>query len=48
MLQFDCNVDAFEPNVIHFWERYQSFTTMNDIRASPEHCGFMNEVSRAG
>lgn len=44
VLQFECNTDAFDKNVFHFWERYERFTNMNDARASPEHCQFMNEV----
>lgn len=42
---FECNVDPFEKNVFHFWERYDSFQIMNDIRASPEHTKFLNDVS---
>ncbi|BBN14298.1 hypothetical protein MPTK1_6g10490 [Marchantia polymorpha subsp. ruderalis] len=41
---FECNVDPFEKNVFHFWERYDSFQIMNDIRASPEHTKFLNDV----
>eukprot|EP00270_Netrium_digitus_P008341 TRINITY_DN248_c0_g1_i1.p1 TRINITY_DN248_c0_g1~~TRINITY_DN248_c0_g1_i1.p1 ORF type:complete len:282 (+),score=63.04 TRINITY_DN248_c0_g1_i1:31-846(+) len=44
VLQFECSVDAYEKNVFHFWERYSSFPAMNDTRASPEHCKFMNDV----
>ncbi|KAL3691364.1 hypothetical protein R1sor_005015 [Riccia sorocarpa] len=41
---FECNVDPFEKNVLHFWEQYASFQIMNDTRASPEHTKFINEV----
>lgn len=41
---FECNVDAFEKNTLHFWEIYESFPTMNDVRASPEHTKFMMDV----
>eukprot|EP00271_Cylindrocystis_brebissonii_P020994 TRINITY_DN72_c0_g2_i1.p1 TRINITY_DN72_c0_g2~~TRINITY_DN72_c0_g2_i1.p1 ORF type:complete len:323 (+),score=58.97 TRINITY_DN72_c0_g2_i1:13-981(+) len=44
VLHFECNTDAFDANVIHFWERYNTFPSMNDTRASPEHCQFMDEV----
>lgn len=44
VLQFECNADPFEKGVFHFWERYDRFTSMNDARASPEHCQFMNDV----
>lgn len=42
---FECNVDPFEKNTFHFWEIYESFTTMNDVRASPEHTQFVVDVS---
>lgn len=42
---FECNVDAFEKNTLHFWEIYESFPTMNDVRASPEHTKFVMDVS---
>ncbi|KAG0576607.1 hypothetical protein KC19_5G093500 [Ceratodon purpureus] len=41
---FECNVDAFEKNTFHFWEIYESFPTMNDVRASPEHTKFVMDV----
>jgi hypothetical protein len=41
---FECNVDAFEKNTLHFWEIYESFPTMNDVRASPEHTTFVMDV----
>lgn len=41
---FECNVDAFEKNTLHFWEIYESFPTMNDVRASPEHTKFVMDV----
>jgi quinol monooxygenase YgiN len=41
---FECNVDPFEKNVFHFWERYESFQAMNDTRASLEHTKFMTDV----
>lgn len=42
---FECNVDPFEKNTFYFWEIYESFTTMNDVRASPEHTQFVLDVS---
>lgn len=41
---FECNVDTYEKNTLHFWEIYESFTTMNDARASPEHTKFVMDV----
>lgn len=41
---FECNVDAFDKNTFHFWEIYESFVAMNDIRASPEHTKFVMDV----
>ena len=44
ILSFECSVDAYEKNVSHFWERYESFPSMNDARSSKEHCTFMDQV----
>lgn len=44
IISFECSVDAYEKNVFHFWERYESFPTMNDARSSKEHCTFMDQV----
>lgn len=41
---FECNVDPFEKTTYHFWELYDSFQFMNDVRSSPEHTKFMNDV----
>eukprot|EP00250_Pteridium_aquilinum_P013543 c21408_g1_i1 orf=119-982(+) len=42
--QFDCFVDLYDKNVFHFMEEYASVLHMNDIRASPEHAKFCEEV----
>ncbi|XP_024376609.1 uncharacterized protein [Physcomitrium patens] len=44
MQGFECNVDAFDKNTLHFWEIYESFPCMNDFRASPEHTKFVMDV----
>eukprot|EP00897_Mesotaenium_endlicherianum_P004585 jgi/Mesen1/4154/ME000219S03280 len=44
IIHFECHADIYEGNVFHFTERYATFGTMNDIRASPDHCKFMDEV----
>lgn len=44
ILYFECSSDAYDSNVIHFWERYDSFKSMNDIHASPEYSVFLDEV----
>ncbi|GBG83248.1 hypothetical protein CBR_g36863 [Chara braunii] len=41
---FECNTDAYEKNVYHFWERYESVRAMNDTHAVPEYQTFMEEV----
>lgn len=41
---FECSQDAFEPNVVHFWERYDGYVQMNDVHAGPEHSEFMDTV----
>ena len=41
---FQCNVNAFENNTLHFWKIYESFPTMNDVRASHEYTKFMMDV----
>ncbi|CAM6097032.1 unnamed protein product [Calypogeia fissa] len=41
---FECNVDPYETSTYHFWELYDSFLVMNDVRSSPEHTKFMNDV----
>lgn len=44
ILHVECNGDAYEKNVIHFWERFDSFLSMNNIHASPEYTKFLQEV----
>eukprot|EP00475_Leptophrys_vorax_P023643 TRINITY_DN32392_c0_g1_i1.p1 TRINITY_DN32392_c0_g1~~TRINITY_DN32392_c0_g1_i1.p1 ORF type:complete len:266 (+),score=24.99 TRINITY_DN32392_c0_g1_i1:99-896(+) len=44
ILLFECSGDAYEKNVIHFWERYDSFLSMNGIHAAPEYTKFLEEI----
>lgn len=44
ILSFECYTDTYEPNVVHFWERYDTFLSMNDFHASPEYTKFLSEV----
>lgn len=44
ILTFECNADAFDTNVVHFWERYDTFVSMNNFHASPEYTKFLDEV----
>lgn len=41
---FECSQDRFEPNVFHFWERYNSNVNMGRHNSTPEMQTFMSEV----
>ena len=41
---FECSQDRFEPNVFHFWERYNSNVNMGRHNSTPEMQAFMAEV----
>lgn len=42
--EFNCMVDSWEDNVVHFWERYDSNVTMGRHNTTPEFEGFMKKV----
>ncbi|GJP50262.1 hypothetical protein CLOM_g9400 [Closterium sp. NIES-68] len=44
IIHFECTGDAYESNLIHFWERFDSFLSMNNIHASPDYTKFLEEV----
>lgn len=45
--EFTCAVDAWESNVFHFWERYESNAAMGRYNTKPEVVKFMEEVRPA-
>jgi quinol monooxygenase YgiN len=44
--EFTCSADGWEPNVFHFWERYDSNVSLGKHNTTPEMEQFMNKVSR--
>ena len=45
MLAFECSQDIYEPNVIHFWERYDGNRSMGLHNTTDEYSKFMRVVS---
>ena len=46
ILAFECSQDNWEPNVVHFWERYDGNRSMGQHNTTDEYSAFMNGVSR--
>jgi quinol monooxygenase YgiN len=46
--EFTCAADNWEPNVFHFWERYDSNVSLGRHNTTPEMEQFMSKVSRNG
>lgn len=42
--EFTCSADGWEPNVFHFWERYDSNVSLGKHNTTPEMEQFMNQV----
>ena len=45
MLAFECSQDIYEPNVLHFWERYDGNRSMGLHNTTDEYSKFMTTVS---
>lgn len=45
MLAFECSQDIYEPNVLHFWERYDGNRSMGLHNTTDEYSNFMTTVS---
>lgn len=43
--EFNCAADGWEPNVFHFWERYESNVALGRHNTKPEVEEFMNKAS---
>lgn len=43
--EFNCMVDGWEDNVVHFWERYESNVALGRHNTTPEVETFMKNVS---
>ena len=44
ILSFECSQDNWEPNVVHFWERYVGNAKLGAHSTSPEMKKFMEKV----
>ena len=44
ILAFECSQDRYEPNVLHFWERYDGNRSMGTHNTSAEYSKFMRSV----
>jgi hypothetical protein len=44
--EFTCSADNWEPNVFHFWERYDSNVSLGKHNTTPEMEQFMKKVGR--
>ncbi|KAK9864744.1 hypothetical protein WJX84_005662 [Apatococcus fuscideae] len=44
ILQFECSQDNWEPNVVHFWERYVGNAKLGEHSTSSEMKRFMEKV----
>lgn len=42
--EFNCMVDGWEENVVHFWERYESNVSLGRHNTTPEVENFMRKV----
>lgn len=45
ILAFECSQDRYEPNVLHFWERYDGNRSMGTHNTTAEYSEFMRSVS---
>lgn len=46
--EFNCMVDGWEDNIVHFWERYDSNVMLGRHNTTPEVEAFMNKVGVRG
>lgn len=44
ILAFECSQDNYEPNVMHFWERYDGNRSMGLHNTTDEYSVFMRQV----
>ena len=44
ILAFECSQDNYEPNVLHFWERYDGNRSMGLHNTTDEYSKFMRTV----
>ena len=45
IVSFEVSQDSWEPNVFHFWERYESNSHMGKHNTCPEMTKFLEDVS---
>jgi len=46
ILAFECSLDNYEPNVLHFWERYDGNRSMGLHNTTDEYSKFMRVVRK--
>ncbi len=46
ILAFECSLDNYEPNVLHFWERYDGNRSMGLHNTTDEYSKFMRLVRK--
>ena len=46
ILAFECSQDNYEPNVLHFWERYDGNRSMGLHNTTDEYSKFMRVVRK--
>lgn len=46
ILAFECSQDNYEPNVLHFWERYDGNRSMGLHNTTDEYSKFMRLVRK--